>query len=311
MATEFKKAESDLDETSKLLSNMTSNDTTAKRSQIHNLEALAGSIQANLQNFRRKREETIEVDDESAPDGKKQIPKYYGPKMMQKVLGYENRAIETLKQIETFQATVLKSIQIEEDLIQQDTTKTTTSTATSAFNPILKGPTIVRASEAEVKHQQRIETDENAKRAVEALKVLESKQTDDKDDPFLKEKRLFESLIIGQGIDGFNAALAQVDSTRRKQLASILEVITKHPENVQFRTLFLANISVASLLEGSGVRECLGALGFRPQLAKSTKAEDVESVAYFLQEPSLESDMDAWSLWFDTLKAALEMCKQK
>ena len=103
-------------------------------------------------------------------------------------------------------------------------------------------------------------------------------------------------------------ALESVGKTQKKSLADILQTISKYPENVQYRTLLFSNASVVKLLDEKGVRECLLSVGFRPRFVTNEK-DGPEVLAYVLREPDVEKEFEAWSAWFDTLKAAYERCK--
>ena len=302
MTTEFKRAEADVAEAQALLQSSIDK-TSIKRSDMVRLQSLLGTIQQSSDLFEKKSKETIEIEDDGVPGQKKQVSKYYGPKMLEKVLVFEAKAGEVMEQIRHFLDK--HTIDMEED-IQQETASNETVQSLS-FNAVIQGPTIVRTSKEEDLRMQKLNEVANAKRAAEAFRALETKQVED--DPLTQEIRLLSRLAFTQGIDGFTKSLEEVDPVRMKSLASILQVITKNPENIQYRTLSLSNASVIALLEGTGVRQCLGSLGFRPQLVKSSKGDESEQVAYVLSEPSVETDFDRWSTWFDTLKAAYERCK--
>lgn len=114
------------------------------------------------------------------------------------------------------------------------------------------------------------------------------------------ESRSFEEL----------AGLLPADA--RLALGAILEEICRRPESAQFRTLKTSNAAVAVLLESSEwMRPALRRLGFGPKFVplRDNREDDEETLAYFLPEPNLDTDFDAWSVWFDSLRAGLALLK--
>ena len=75
--------------------------------------------------------------------------------------------------------------------------------------------------------------------------------------------------------------------------------VVAHPEDQRFRTIRLLNAHFqATVARHRGGLEVLRALGF----VERRSVEDDE-LCLVLEEPALELDLDAWSAWFDALKA--------
>ena len=161
---------------------------------------------------------------------------------------------------------------------------------------------LIRESKNALELKQADEEKIRAKLATEASKNLSIIE-----DALAKENRILSSLNYKTGFEGFLEGFQEVKENKifSKNLLAILEIICKYPENIQYRTLLTSNPSVSTLLETKGIKQSLLSLGFRPKLIQDSKTE-TETVAYFLEEPSIEKDFEAWSKWFETLKQAQE-----
>lgn len=96
-------------------------------------------------------------------------------------------------------------------------------------------------------------------------------------------------------------------ATQKTALTSLLTIFTQiaqHPEEINFRRIRRDHPQFhQDIGRFKGGREVLIAAGFQ-----LTTLDDVP--VFFSKEPDLESDMDGWSLWFDNLKANLEVVKE-
>lgn len=105
----------------------------------------------------------------------------------------------------------------------------------------------------------------------------------------------------------FKVYVSQLPVETARELGAILEEICKRPENATFRTLKFSNKAFAQLLQSTDlVRPCLASLGFAPKYVRQQQQDEEgeEVLAYFLPEPDLERDYEAWGVWYDKLKSA-------
>jgi len=308
MATEFKRAQTDLERALHALDQLSKQAEVAS-TELNKLQSTVDSLVEDATAFQKKRSETIEEDDPSAPGGKRAVPRYYGPKMAEKVVAFEEQ-VERLKASFDRFKTMVKVVHVETSKAVINDNQREQQESTIPIVQPSTGLQVVRESDADLARRRQQEEQQNAKLALGALgKVAESLKQAEDSDPLVIEMRIFDGLIYSAGLDGFRDAIHRVDAVKNvKHIAAILEVITKHPESTQYRTLSLGNASVRELLEGNGVKECFASVGFRPQLVTDSKTQE-QNVAYFLREPSVETDFEAWSTWFDTLKAAMEVAK--
>ena len=88
-------------------------------------------------------------------------------------------------------------------------------------------------------------------------------------------------------------------------LHMLFSQIVSHPEEVNFRRVRRDHAQFhKDIGQYAGGRELLIAAGFR--------LGAVDDVACFIStEPDIEKEMDAWSEWFDLLKATLEILEQE
>eukprot|EP00549_Striatella_unipunctata_P005845 CAMPEP_0118693236 /NCGR_PEP_ID=MMETSP0800-20121206/11788_1 /TAXON_ID=210618 ORGANISM="Striatella unipunctata, Strain CCMP2910" /NCGR_SAMPLE_ID=MMETSP0800 /ASSEMBLY_ACC=CAM_ASM_000638 /LENGTH=275 /DNA_ID=CAMNT_0006591433 /DNA_START=380 /DNA_END=1204 /DNA_ORIENTATION=- len=89
--------------------------------------------------------------------------------------------------------------------------------------------------------------------------------------------------------------------TAVRSLHTIFGQIVARPEEPKFRRIRRNHAAfVQDVGRHAGGKELLVAAGFR--------LDRVDGVpSFFSREPDLETDMDAWSEWFDTLKATLQI----
>lgn len=124
------------------------------------------------------------------------------------------------------------------------------------------------------------------------------------------EEQYFNSIVKGE--EGVQIQLKRLNQLREeklqdytiaiKSLMTIFKQIVSSPDNEEFRKIrkdherFHQDIG-----RHEGGCELLIAAGF-----KMIRAED-DSFIFFLREPLIEFDMDAWSQWFDGLKSVLKL----
>jgi hypothetical protein len=171
-------------------------------------------------------------------------------------------------------------------------------------------------------HQQRLleeqrkrdEERELARRAEEArMRRLEEERAV-VDAEFRADQELM-ALVPILGADGVRGQIGRMREALKDDGASLdvalgslytlFEQIVRKPEEVNFRRVrrnhpkFMADIG-----RHVGGREVLIAAGF-----KLEKLDGVPS--FFSAEPHIESDMDGWSEWFDTLKKTLAVIEEE
>ncbi|KAH9260983.1 hypothetical protein BASA81_000679 [Batrachochytrium salamandrivorans] len=117
----------------------------------------------------------------------------------------------------------------------------------------------------------------------------------------------------GGELRSFEELAGLLTTDARLALGAILEEICRRPENAQFRTLKTSNAAVAALLESSEwMRPALRSLGFGPKFVplRDHREDEEETLAYFLPEPNLDTDFDAWSVWFDSIRAGTAVLRK-
>uniref|UniRef100_K3WMN8 PUB domain-containing protein n=1 Tax=Globisporangium ultimum (strain ATCC 200006 / CBS 805.95 / DAOM BR144) TaxID=431595 RepID=K3WMN8_GLOUD len=155
-----------------------------------------------------------------------------------------------------------------------------------------------RTAELAVLAQQKREERERAR--VEQAKKLEEEK--------IRLEQLNTAIPLGK--EGLEKALAMLrESTGSEaqyhlsleKLTAVVQNICASPESVAFRHIPKDNANFhADLGQFHGGHQSLLALGFR-----EIEQEEGKTV-FTLEEPDLASDLDAWSDWFDNLKAMAE-----
>ena len=123
-------------------------------------------------------------------------------------------------------------------------------------------------------------------------------------DPASDELALLRGLLVGPA--AFADAAARMSPESRRGVRAILQAVVRNPEREEYRTLRLSNAAFRGLVASDeGVpRHALYAAGFAPRVVDADDAAKA-TVAYVLREPDLERDLDAWTAWYDALKASL------
>ncbi|GAB9468827.1 Dynein light chain [Globisporangium polare] len=108
---------------------------------------------------------------------------------------------------------------------------------------------------------------------------------------------------LERAIEMLRESTGSADKLRQslQKLHILVSNICNSPENIAFRHIPRGNAHFHSDLgQYKGGHQCLFALGFK-------EVEPEEGVVVFtLEEPDLSVDLDAWSDWFDSLKAMSE-----
>ena len=162
--------------------------------------------------------------------------------------------------------------------------------------------------------KKREEEQELARRAEEArLRRIEEEQR-----VLDAERRADEELLALVPTLGIDGVREQIDRMRQAlvddraaldvalgSLFTLFEQIVRKPEEINFRRVRRDHQKfVADIGQHVGGREVLIAAGF--------KLEKLDGVpCFFSKEPHIESDMDGWSDWFDTLKKTLAVLEEE
>ena len=132
------------------------------------------------------------------------------------------------------------------------------------------------------------------------------------------ERRADEELLALVPTLGIAGVREQIDRMRQAlvddraaldvalgSLFTLFEQIVRKPEEINFRRVRRDHQKfVADIGQHVGGREVLIAAGF--------KLEKLDGVpCFFSKEPHIESDMDGWSDWFDTLKKTLAVLEEE
>jgi hypothetical protein len=123
------------------------------------------------------------------------------------------------------------------------------------------------------------------------------------------------ALVSIMGVEGVREQIGRMRETLRDDRASLdvalgslytlFEQIIRKPEEVSFRRVRRNHPKfVEDIGRHIGGREVLIAAGF-----KLVKLDGVP--CFFSAEPHIESDMDGWSNWFDTLKKTLTVIEEE
>ncbi|CAB9500123.1 expressed unknown protein [Seminavis robusta] len=97
----------------------------------------------------------------------------------------------------------------------------------------------------------------------------------------------------------------QAKTTALQALLTIFTQIAQKPEEINFRRIRRDHPKFhQDIGRHKGGRELLIAAGFKLQTL-----DDIP--CFFSKEPDLETDMDGWSLWFDNLKANLQVVQEE
>lgn len=267
--------------------------------QLSCCETLLAELADLAETFSRKREEMVMAPDSSGEDGVRMVPRY-GPMMMERVKNFERElglAQQRWRLLMETKSTIVAAR-------SEDGAK-----HPSKFEfaiPVNKNEKRVVREDRERQQQKRTEHEQEiARGAADALATVDSHT---KLDLAKQEEESNKFLKFSTGIQGFTEQVQHVSLQDAKAISSILHNIVKRPENLQYRTLNLNNEAVRNLLSSDHTKCCFLALGFTPRTVESES--QAEQLSYFLVEPSVESDFQAWSAWFDLLKQAEQVASK-
>ncbi|TYZ57562.1 hypothetical protein PybrP1_009177 [[Pythium] brassicae (nom. inval.)] len=156
--------------------------------------------------------------------------------------------------------------------------------------------------EADEKRRQRDLAEQEAQQRVAALAALAQEKREQRAREKLAEERRAQAQ---RERDAQRTAAFPVGTVGLERAIALLRESTGSavtPENAAFRRIPRANANFhRDLGRFKGGHECLFALGFQEQ-AESEEQDDA-AVVFVLEEPDLSADLDAWSAWFDNLRA--------